>query len=182
MTTIEKEVGRIQGGHTYAVDIAKLTDAEQTLVFGDVLRTIYGLYSGESVLQDDYNLPEKVIVFVDELNKYAPARREGTESPILEQVLDISERGRSFGIILFSAQQFLSAVHPRVTGNAATRILGRTDSAEINEGPYRFLDKEIKMHLTRLDKGELILSHPIYRQPVKITFPRPPFRQGRARP
>lgn len=182
MTAIEKEIGSIQGGHTYVIDIAKLTDAEQTLVFGDVLRTIYGLYSGESVLPDDYNLPEKVIVFVDELNKYAPARREGAESPILEQVLDISERGRSFGIILFSAQQFLSAVHPRVTGNAATRILGRTDSAEINEGPYRFLDKDVKMHLTRLDKGELILSHPIYRQPVKITFPRPPFRQGRARP
>jgi hypothetical protein len=35
------------------------------------------------------------------------------------------------------------------------------------------------MHLTRLDKGELILSHPIYRQPVKIRFPRPPFQQGR---
>jgi len=180
MTTLEKVIGGIEGGHTYVVDIAKLTDTEQTLVFGDVLRTVYGLYSGESVVED-VELPEKVIVFVDELNKYAPARGEGANSPIVEQVLDIAERGRSFGIILFSAQQFMSAVHPRVTGNTATKVLGRTDSAEINEANYRFLDKDIKMHLTRLDKGELILSHPIYRQPVKIRFPRPPFQQGRAK-
>lgn len=182
MTTIEKEISRIQGGHVYVIDIAKLTDDEQTLVFGDILRTLYGLYSGEVLLEEDeVDLPEKVIVFVDELNKYAPARGEAASSPILEQVLDISERGRSFGIILFSAQQFLSAVHPRVTGNAATKILGRTDSAELSESAYRFLDKDIKLHLTRLEKGELILTHPIYRQPVKIRFPRPPFRQGRVR-
>jgi DNA helicase HerA-like ATPase len=178
MTTIEKAVGDIKGGHTYVIDIAKLYPEEQTLVFGDVLRTVYGLYSGEALLFDDYEPPKKVIIFVDELNKYAPSRGQASKSPILEQVLDIAERGRSFGVILFSAQQFLSAVHDRVTGNSATKVLGRTDSAEINAGNYRFLDQDIKNHLTRLDKGELILSHPIYRQPVKITFPRPPYHQG----
>ncbi len=180
MTTIAEEIGRIQGGHTYVVDIARLRDEEQTLVFGDILRTVYGLYSGEVLLEDDRadKLPEKVIIFVDELNKYAPAGHRDS-SPILEYVLDIAERGRSFGIILFSAQQFMSAVHPRVTGNAATKVLGRTDSAEINQANYRFLDNEIKMHATRLNHGELILSHPVYRQPVKIRFPKPPFRQSR---
>lgn len=178
MTTIEKTIGDIKGGHTYVIDIAKLYPEEQTLVFGDVLRTVYGLYSGEALLFDDYEPPNKVIIFVDELNKYAPARGQASKSPILEQVLDIAERGRSFGVILFSAQQFLSAVHDRVTGNSATKVLGRTDSAEINAGNYRFLDQDIKNHLTRLDKGELILSHPIYRQPVKITFPHPPYHQG----
>lgn len=179
-TTVENAIGHIQGGHTYVVDIARLTDTEQTLVFGDILRTVYELYSGETVLEDD-DLPDKVIIFVDELNKYAPASGEAAKSPIVEQVLDIAERGRSFGIILFSAQQFMSAVHPRVTGNTATKVLGRTDSAEMYQGNYRFLDQDVKMHLTRLDKGELILSHPIYRQPVKIQFPRPPFQQGRVK-
>ena len=179
MTTVGKVIGNIRGGHTYVVDIARLKDEEQTLVFGDILRTVYGLYSGETLFEDEEELPEKVIIFVDELNKYAPAGREASKSPILEQVLDIAERGRSFGIILFSAQQFLSAVHPRVTGNAATKVLGRTDSAEINQANYRFLAQDVKMHLTRLNQGELILSHPIYRQPVKIRFPRPPYRQGR---
>lgn len=181
MTSIEREIGNIRGGHTYVVDIARLAPEEQTLVFGDVLRTVYGLYSGETLPLDDYEPPERVIVFVDELNKYAPARNQGERSPILDQVLDIAERGRSFGILLFSAQQFLSAVHPRVTGNAATKVLGRTDSAEVNEGNYRFLEQDVRMHLTRLEKGELILSHPIYRQPVKIHFPRPSFQQGRTR-
>ncbi|MBZ5529777.1 MAG: ATP-binding protein, partial [Acidobacteriia bacterium] len=69
--------------------------------------------------------------------------------------------------------------HPRVTGNSATKVLGRTDSAELGESGYRFLDKDIKMHLTRLEPGSLIMSHPIYRQPVKIKFPRPAFKQGR---
>jgi len=180
MTTVEREISNIQGGHTYVVDIARLAPEEQTLVFGDVLRTVYGLYSGESLPFDTYEPPKKVIIFVDELNKYAPARGHGETSPILEQVLDIAERGRSFGMILFSAQQFLSAVHERVTGNSATKVLGRTDSAEINAGNYRFLDPDIRNHLTRLEQGELILSHPIYRQPVKIRFPRPPYQQGRA--
>lgn len=179
MTTIEREISNIQGGHTYVVDIARLAPEEQTLVFGDVLRTVYSLYSGEALPLDDYEPPRRVIIFVDELNKYAPARGQAERSPILDQVLDIAERGRSFGMILFSAQQFLSAVHDRVTGNSATKVLGRTDSAEINTGNYRFLEQDIRNHLTRLDKGELILSHPIYRQPVKIRFPRPPFRQGK---
>jgi DNA helicase HerA-like ATPase len=182
MTALEDAISRLSGGHTYVIDVARLQPDEQTLVFGDVLRTIHGLFSGEMVTADqDAELPERVIIFVDELNKYAPAHTRGHETPILDQVLDIAERGRSFGIILFSAQQFLSAVHPRVTGNSATKLLGRTDSAEISDSAYRFLDKDIKMHLTRLNKGELILSHPIYRQPVKITFPRPPFVQGRTR-
>ncbi len=181
MTTIEQAIGNIHGGHTYVVDIANLTSEEQTLVFGDVLQTVYELYSGETPLFEEYEPPKRVIVFVDELNKYAPAKGQAEKSPILEQVLDIAERGRSFGLILFSAQQFLSAVHDRVTGNSATKVLGRSDSAEINAGNYNFLDRDVKNHLTRLDKGELILSHPIYRQPVKIVFPRPPFQQSRGK-
>ena len=178
--TIGDEIGQIQGGHTYVVDVALLKPDEQTLVFGDVLRTVYSLYTEDNPL-DAPDLPSKVIIFVDELNKYAPAHASGIESPILEQVLDIAERGRSFGIVLFSAQQFLSAVHTRVTGNTSTKVLGRTDSTELNERAYRFLDPDIRMHLTRLNKGELLLSHPIYRKPVKIRFPMPAYRLGTER-
>jgi DNA helicase HerA-like ATPase len=181
ISTVAEAAGEIKAGHTYVFDIARLNSEEQTLVFGDVLRTVYSLYSGEISPSETYQPPEKVIIFVDELNKYAPARGDQARSPILAQVLDIAERGRSFGIILFSAEQFLSAVHPRVTGNSATKIIGRSDSAEINEANYRFLDKDVRSHLTRLVKGELILSHPIYRQPVKVAFPEPAYRKGRER-
>ena len=170
---LSQEIGKLQGGHTYVVDIAKLTDEEQTLVFGDILRTVYALYAEEGA--EDYDLPTKVIIFVDELNKYAPARERS--SPILEQVLDIAERGRSLGVILISAQQFMSAVHGRVTGNAATLVVGRSGSAELSAPSYRFLETDVRGNLTRLSKGELLLSHSIYRQPVKIIFPKPAYLQ-----
>lgn len=173
VTTISGEIEAIKGGHTYVVDIAKLNDEEQTLVFGDILRTIYKLYAEEGTETGD--LPKKVIIFVDELNKYAPPREHS--SPILEQIIDIAERGRSLGVILISAQQFMSAVHPRVIGNVATTVIGRTGSTELSDAAYRFLDPDIKRNLTRLRKGELLLSHAIYRQPVKIIFPKPAYKQ-----
>jgi hypothetical protein len=173
---LAEQIREIEGGQTYVVDIARLGDEEQKLVFGDVLRTVYELKA-----EDPENrvtrkpIPEKVIFFVDELNKYAPSGSKG--SPVLQQVLDIAERGRSLGVVLFSAQQFLSAVHSRVTGNCATKILGRTGSSEISTPDYRFLDDDLKMNLTRLGKGELIVTHAVYRQPVKIIFPRPAYQQ-----
>jgi len=173
---LTEQIREIEGGHTYIVDIAKLNDEEQKLVFGDVLRTVYELKAEDPENRVSKKpIPEKVIFFVDELNKYAPSGTRG--SPILEQVLDIAERGRSLGVVLFSAQQFMSAVHSRVTGNCATKILGRTGASEISTPDYRFLDDDLKMNLTRLGKGELIVTHAVYRQPVKIIFPRPAYKQ-----
>jgi len=171
---LSEEIFEIKGGDVFVVDIAKLYDHEQLLVFGDLLNTVYELKSeGESE-----DIPDKIIFFVDELNKYAPKGREG--SPILEHVLDIAERGRSLGVILISAQQFMSAVHPRVTGNCATKVLGRSGSSEVFQPDYRFLDDDIKINMTRLSQGELILCPNTYRQPVKIEFPRPAFKQQQA--
>ncbi len=175
-TLLENSLINIRGGSTYVVDIARLGDEEQTLVFGDILRTIYAIKS-EAVEErtEDSPIPEKILVFVDELNKYAPGG--GKESPITQQVLEVAERGRSLGVILISAQQFMSAVHNRVTGNSTTKIIGRTGSSEVNAPDYRFLDQDIRSSVTRLAKGELLISHAIYRQPVKITFPRAAYRQ-----
>jgi len=168
-----QEIASIRGGETIVVDIARLTDEEQTLVFGDILRTIYALYAEAGSDRED--LPEKVIIFVDELNKYAPEREK--ESPIIEQVLDIAERGRSLGVVLFGAEQFMSAVHERVVGNCSTTVIGRTGSAELSSPAYRFLDPAVKANITRLEKGELVISHATFRQPVKIRFPRPAYLQ-----
>jgi DNA helicase HerA-like ATPase len=173
IASIHEEIARIRGGEVVVVDIAKLTDDEQTLVFGDILRTIYALYAEGSEEADE--LPDKVIIFVDELNKYAPARER--ESPIIEQVLDIAERGRSLGVVLFGAEQFMSAIHERVAGNCATQVIGRSGSAELSAPHYRFLDPAVKANITRLEKGELVISHATYRQPVKIVFPKPAYLQ-----
>lgn len=170
-----EEIRKIQGGQTTVVDIAKLTDEERALVFGQIIREVYGMYA-EASLDEKTDLPKKVVIFVDELNKYAPARRGESESSILEYVLDIAARGRSLGVVLISAEQFMSEVHGQVVGNSSTKVIGRSDSAELSDASYRFISNELKAHLTRLDKGELLLSHPIYRQPVKIEFPRPAYQ------
>lgn len=176
---LSDELVNIKGGYTYVVDIAKLADDEQTLVFGDILRTIYAVKAEEAENRtEEAPVPEKVIIFVDELNKYAPSGQR--TSPITQQVLDIAERGRSLGVILISAQQFMSAVHDRVTGNCATKIIGRTGSAEVMQPDYRFLEQDIRMAVTRLNKGELLVSHAVYRQPIKVIFPLPAYRQEQA--
>ena len=170
---LSQEIAKIRGGETIVVDIARLADDEQTLVFGDILRTIYALYAEEGSESED--LPEKVIIFVDELNKYAPEREK--ESPIIQQVLDIAERGRSLGVVLLGAEQFMSAVHERVVGNSSTTVIGRSGSAELSSPAYRFLDPAVKANVSRLQKGELVISHATFRQPVKIRFPRPAYLQ-----
>ena len=71
----------------------------------------------------------------------------------------------------------MSAVHERVIGNCATKILGRMGSSEVAATDYRFLGDDIKLNMTRLSKGELLVSHAIYRQPIKVIFPLPAYKQ-----
>lgn len=170
-----EEIRKIQGGQTTVVDIAKLTDEERALVFGHIIQEVYGMYA-EATIDERGDLPKRVIIFVDELNKYAPGRRGESESSILDYVLDIAARGRSLGVVLISAEQFMSEVHGQVVGNCSTKVIGRSDSSELSDAAYRFVAQDVKAHLTRLDKGELLLSHPIYRQPVKIEFPKPAYQ------
>tara|TARA_Y100000996_G_scaffold415258_1_gene409008 strand:+ start:25108 stop:26841 length:1734 start_codon:yes stop_codon:yes gene_type:complete len=108
---------------------------------------------------------------VDELNKYAP--REGT-SPIKEILIDIAERGRSLGIILIGAQQTASEVEPRVVGNAAFRIVGRLDGAEVERNEYRFLrNSSLKQRATQLKPGSMLIQQPEVPVPLLVQFPMP---------
>lgn len=168
---IAEAVRGIQGGHTYVIDIYRLTDDERGLVFGHVISEVYRLYA-EAERGDD--LPSKVVVFVDELNKYAPAR--GRHSVVQEYLLDIAARGRSLGVVLIGAEQFMSEVHTQVAA-ASTKVIGRSDPAELTDPAYRVIPRDLQQHLVRLDKGEMIMSHPMFRKPVRVRIPRPPYRQ-----
>lgn len=154
------------------VDIARLDENSQSFVFGSVARAIYDLKLG--ALRDD--IPDKVIIFVDELNKYA-STDVPKNSPILKQILDIAERGRSLGIILFSVEQFRSVIHDRVKGNCATSAYGRTNAIEVSKQDYRYIPKAYQNMLTRLSPGEYIISNPALRSLVNIRFPRPLYKQ-----
>ncbi len=109
-------------------------------------------------------------VVLDELNKYAP--REGS-SPIKEILVDISERGRSLGIILLGAQQTASEIERRIIANSAIRVVGRLDSAEAGRGEYGFLPVHFRQRATILKPGTMILSQPELPVPLVLEFPFP---------
>ena len=94
-------------------------------------------------------------------------------------LLDISERGRYLGLVLFGAEQFRSQVHRRVVGNAATKVFGRMDADELATPGYQVLSPATKIKLATLPVGELMVRHPHFTQPIFVRFPRPP---GAARP
>ena len=169
---LEDELKKITAGAVSVIDIAKLGTDKQAFIFGDVLKTIYKLKLGEY----DINPPSKIIVFVDELNKFASKDTE-KNSPILRQLLDVAERGRSLGIILFGAEQFRSIIHPRVTGNCATLAFGRTNVLETTTKDYSALPATYKNILTRLEQGEYLIQNPIFRSLLKIKFPKPAYKQ-----
>ncbi len=98
-------------------------------------------------------------------------------SPILRQVLDVAERGRSLGVVLFAAEQFRSAIHERVTGNCSTHAYGRTNSIEVTKGDYKSVSPVYKTMMTRLKQGEYIIQNPIFRSLLSIKFPKPIYKQ-----
>jgi hypothetical protein len=118
-----------------------------------------------------------VVVFVDELNKYAPA--DGPDTYVRKMLLDLSERGRYLGLVLFSAQQFRSQVQRRVVGNAGSGIYGRMDMDELATAGYSTLSPATKIKLATLPKGELMVRHPHFTQPIFIRFPRPAVMNSR---
>lgn len=172
---LEEELKKISAGSVSVIDIAKLSTDKQAFVFGDVLKTIYRLKLGEYDIEG-INPPSRIIIFVDELNKYA-SKDTSKNSPILRQILDVAERGRSLGIVLFGAEQFRSNIHPRVQGNCSTFAFGRTNVIETTTKDYSALPATYKSILTRLEQGEYIIQNPIFRTLLKIRFPKPIYKQ-----
>ena len=177
---LSDQIKNICGGQVMVVDIAQISEQLQCLVFGDVIQAVYELKHGDYEAGErtiKRPVPKRVIVFVDELNKYAPST-SAKGSPLLTNLLDITERGRSEGIILFSAEQFRSAVHDRIKGNCGTNIYGRTNAIEVSRPDYRFVPTVYANMMTRLKKGDLIVQHPVFKTMLKITFPYPSYHQG----
>jgi DNA helicase HerA-like ATPase len=94
-------------------------------------------------------------------------------------LLDISERGRYLGLVLFGAQQFRSQVHRRVVGNCGSAVYGRMDMDELATPGYSVLSPATKTKLASLPKGDLMVRHPHFTQPIFIRFPKPAVMRGR---
>jgi hypothetical protein len=170
-TVSDLPFGSFEDRMVYVVDVASLEEDAQDLIFARVVSKLR-----EHLERRDLGVSH-VVVFVDELNKYAPG--DGPETYVRKMLLDISERGRYLGLVLFSAQQFRSQVHRRVVGNAGTGLYGRMDMDELATPGYGVLSAATKLKLATLEKGQLMVRHPHFAQPIFVRFPRPTAMRGR---
>ena len=171
---LRDEIANINKNDVMVIDVAKMDEESQGFVFGDVMRAVYNLKLGASKRPDE-EIPDRIVIFIDELNKYA-SNDVPKSSPILHQLLDITERGRSLGIVLFGAEQFVSDIHRRVKGNCATQAFGRTNAIEITREDFRFVPSVYKTMLTRMKQGEYIIQNPVFRSMLHINFPLPIYK------
>jgi len=151
------------------VDIAHCNTNVQELLVTATIQEIWRLAENEQLGVD------KLIVFVDELNKYAPG---GGEGGLRDTLVDIAARGRHLNVVLFGAQQFRSKVESEILGNCGTSFYGRVGDEEIINASYRSLSDTTKAELLGLRKGKLLVRHAHFRAPLFGAFPHPPTIPG----
>ena len=164
--------GPFEDNEMRVVDISQLTGVPQDLIVTSVISRIWELAETGNLGVD------KLIIFVDELNKYAPSGNSRTSS-LKDTLVDISARGRHLNLTLFGAQQFRSKVEDEVIGNAATSLYGRIGDEELTNASYRSFSGTTREELLQLEKGRLLLRHAHYAVPVFGRFPRPPVLMGK---
>lgn len=169
-----KEIKKIRRSDIFVIDISMIpTLQEQGFVVGDVMKSIDELYSS----RQSGKRPKYILIFVDEINRFIP-RPARDISAVAEQVMRTIVAGRSRGTILFSAQQFKSTVDSALHENTGMHIIAKLGMSELSTPPYLMIDESTKANIVRLNKGELVMVHPAFRQPIKIVFPKAPFKTG----
>jgi hypothetical protein len=153
------------------VDIAHCNSNVQELLVTSVINRLWRMAEEQTLGVD------KLIIFVDELNKYAP---NGGEGGLRDTLVDIAARGRHLNVVLFGAQQFRSKVESEILGNCGTSFYGRIGDEEIINASYRSLSEATKSELLGLRKGRLLVRHAHFRAPLFGAFPRPPVIPGMA--
>jgi hypothetical protein len=153
------------------VDISQLSGVPQDLVVTKVINSVWEMAEQNRLGVD------KLIIFVDELNKYAPSGSR--TSSLKDTLVDIAARGRHLHLTLFGAQQFRSRVDDEVVGNAATSLYGRIGDEELTNSSYRSFSGTTREELLQLEKGRLLLRHAHYAVPIFGTFPRPMVLMGK---
>ena len=162
---IEKQRGNpITGANIHeGIHIIQLnlpSEVMQRLTFNNVLNQLLEIQKS--------NTFDHILVFVDELNKFAPKK---SYSPIKESIIDIAARARSLNIGLIGAQQFASLIDEQVYGNASTYIIGNTDDAELKNDEYRKFG-DLKTLIPELAQGDVVVYQlASYNSPIKVRFP-----------
>lgn len=157
-------------GDVYVIDISMLKDKGQRLVFSRAVSEISGRLERQEIDLDT------VIIFVDELNKFAPSGN--IRSPLKSKLIDITARGRGIGLVLFGAEQFASSVDKEIVENSSTFLFGRTESTELRSPNYSSFSDEVKTKLTMIPQGNLLIKFAKFPQPIFLKIPYPPCVPG----
>lgn len=181
MVLLKEFLHYLKNGSTVVIDIAQLPDYLQSFIVGDIITLIRNAKSGNIEFEDDTDeFPEleTVLLFADELNKFAP--KQHSQRTITKHLREISERGRSEGIILCGAEQFRTGVDTQVTGNSSTQVFGRTTAVEANrDTEIKELPNNQRQRVPFLQKGELLIQHPRFSAgTLKIRFPKNAYKTG----
>jgi len=174
-------IENIKDGDIFVIDISKLHSKGQRLVFMHIYETINKILEAKKNKEKEIkigtktlnlqNFPERIIVFVDELNKFAPSGK-GTFS-IKSSVVDITARGRGIGLSLIGAEQIANQIDEEILSNTSTFVVGRSHSISLRGDVFHWLQEGLKDRVMVLEKGDMILWHAIHSRPLLISFPIP---------
>lgn len=167
--TCPKHDDRFFTNELRVVDISACNTVAQELIVSSTINRIWKLAEANELGVD------KLIIFVDELNKYAPA---GGEGGVRDTLVDIAARGRHLNVVLLGAQQFRSKVDSEILGNCGTSFYGRIGDEEIINAAYRSISETQRQELLGLPKGRMLVRHAHFRAPLFGTFPHPPTLPG----
>ncbi|HLL51860.1 MAG TPA: hypothetical protein VK356_14430, partial [Thermomicrobiales bacterium] len=151
------------------VDIADCNSDVQEILVTKVIEKVWKMAEQQKLGV------ETVVIFVDELNKYAPA---GGQGGLRDTLVDIAARGRHLNVVLFGAEQFRSKVDSEILGNCGTSFYGRVGDEELTNAAYRSLSETTKYELLGLKKGTILARHAHFRAPLFGTFPLKPTVDG----
>ena len=169
---VELPYGELEDRSVWVIDIQKLGFYPRKLVFEKVISELVARLESKSLGVS------KLIIFMDELNKYAPSSHSTDIASLKAKLIDISARGRSIGLALFGAEQFKSKVDSNIIGNVSTDIYGKTKEAELLDPLYNKFSKELKEKIRKFKKEEKLLDHELFDAPVFVRMPRPPCMLG----
>ncbi len=151
------------------IDIANCNSNVQEILVTKVINEVWNKAEQQKLGVDT------VVIFVDELNKYAPA---GGQGGLRDTLVDIAARGRHLNVVLFGAEQFRSKVDDEILGNCGTSFYGRVGDEELTNAAYRSLSETTKHELLGLRKGTILARHAHFRAPLFGTFPLKPTIDG----
>jgi DNA helicase HerA-like ATPase len=179
---LRDEIKGIKAGDTFVIDLAKLpTLEEQSLIVGDVMRTVDEMYSARDIMSQGKSekAPKYLLIFIDEINRFLPSSVAGTKrmSATAEQIMRTVIAGKSRDTTLFSAQQFKSSVDSSLDENTGVHMFAKLGLTELSSPSYHMVDQSTKGNIVRLNKGDIIMTHPAFGHPIKISFPRVSFKR-----